>query len=226
MALTTVDALSTILTTTAGRDKTSRFVQFASKMMKWLLPLVDSDPQKLEILGNLYGNMSMTRKVLRFGREYPSVKSFVDAIPDGGLGGCGVEEFLNVVNKGAFAAYVFADHLMYFAKMGIWKPDAATLKKMDFITEGLWLLETVAAVMLCIVKLQKLEGQKGVLAQKARENLTRALIRNLFDVPVCLHFMKLAPDNIEPGLFGLCGAASSAMSLMDMWPKKAEGHKL
>lgn len=218
--------LSTILTTTSGRDKTGRWVQFCCKMMKWLLPMVHNDPEMIKTLGNLYGNMSMTRKVLRFGREYPTMKDFFANIPAEGLAGIGMEQFFNLLSKGAFCGYILADHMMYFQKIGLWKPDAQTLAKANVITEGLWLLETVANVILCIIRLQKLDGKTGVLADKARNDLYRALIRNLFDIPVCLHFMEWAPESIEPGLFGFCGTVSSTMSLMDMWPKSAAGNSM
>ena len=51
----------------------------------------------------------------------------------------------------------------------------------------------------------------------ARNASLRAVVRNVLDLPVALHFMGYTGDHPH-GHFGIAGAITSAISIWEMWP--------
>ena len=70
-----------IINTRVGRDKACRMIQYLSK---FIIPVLAAQgPRHIDLkerLEKLAGNMSLTRKVLRFGLPIPLIKGIMDRI--------------------------------------------------------------------------------------------------------------------------------------------------
>ena len=67
----TSDTLNKFLTTTIGRDRTNRLIQYLCK----LLIALSSSPETLGKLNSLHSQVSNTRKVMRIGRQLEFYKN-------------------------------------------------------------------------------------------------------------------------------------------------------
>ena len=128
---------------------------------------------------------------------------------------------------------------MYAQRIGFWQPDSQQLALTNQLTEGSWLGEIVFTLLEQLVRLAALSNQdttvlKGVAmvgsggvvsvaassvsaTELARHAALRSIVRNSCDLPIALHFLGLT-GNYPHGYFGLLGAASSLISLYEMWP--------
>ena len=61
-----LDKMDIVMKTTAGRDKTCRFVQYFIKFLIPLIKIRKNQPNLIEKLKNLAGSMSTFRQIIRF----------------------------------------------------------------------------------------------------------------------------------------------------------------
>jgi len=204
-----LDQLCVYATTTNGRDKLFRLVQYECKLLKWLL--AGSSKETLDILSQLGSAMSMSRNALRFFREWPQFKTFVASLDANSK--LGLEGFLDSTAKLAFFFYLSFDHFMFAAKIGLWKPTPRAKYLMNQLTEGSWLIECIATVLHRYIKIGQLRDTENAV----RNAHTRALVRNALDIPIALHCLDCT-GNHEGGHFGGLGVLTSVMSIWEGWP--------
>lgn len=115
-----VDKFIAMLNSTTGRDKLCRWVQYFSKFAAGLLinsMLFGQGKNKALAakISALSANMSLTRKVLRFGRPISVFKDLMAKLDNGEVAGFGAFRFLGSLFLGL---YFLSDHLVYFQKIG------------------------------------------------------------------------------------------------------------
>lgn len=124
-----------------------RFIQY---FIKFIVPAIASrGPQNNDIkdrLEKLGGNMSTTRKVLRFGKPIPLIKAIIDRL---------VEHqkrpvrmfWLRTLNDIFLTLYFLTDHPLYFQKIGFIKMDKDTVNQIDYINNLFWLFNAVLDII-------------------------------------------------------------------------------
>ena len=136
--------------------------------------------------------------------------------------------------------YFFTDHPLYLHNVGFWKYSPKFIKNCDYINNVFWLLSSLFDIVCTVVEinyLQKqikkvandLSGDKSVaddqMKSRLREQLREHrialkkqwlnLFRNVIDLPAIFHFMGSKSISATQG--GVCGAATSLISLYGMW---------
>ena len=227
-----------LLETTNGRDKFCRLLQFGTKYLKWKEETSKQrSEQRVQQYSAVSSSMSTVRKALRLFRTLAVLRAVHRAWPASGSE-VSLELLLNLAAKLCLASYFFFDHLMYAQRLGLIAPSQPDLTLLNQATEGSWLGETLLTLLEQLVRLYKLQQERGQLSvivsgsgnviaglvtgagvgwQERRSAALRTLLRCLLDVPIALHFLGLTGDHPH-GHFGLLGVGSSLISLYDMWP--------
>jgi len=210
----------------------ARLLQYTAKFLKWRAEEgVPPSKDVVEQWGSLYTQLAMCRKVLRFGRPIPLLRDAAATIPffsansrEGSL--FQKEEYArtleNIVlwlNKLALAHYFLLDHVMFFIKIGWYKPNSELTNRLNQLTEGSWLLEALTGLAAALIRLYIIRNNAtNELTRADRAKQFRAVVRNGIDIPLILNFLGKTPAWIPHGYFGLCGTVSSAISVWEMWP--------
>jgi len=210
-----------LLETTNGRDKLCRLIQYTSKAMKWRMETTKQSEEKVKMWHELMASMSLVRKVLRFFRSIAVLRALRAAIPSD-MSKMDSVLFFNILAKFCLANYFFWDHFSFAHKVGAWKPkDQKLVTLTGQLAEGSWLAEIVLTLIENLIRLQKLSSvDPSPAVDTARNAALRSIFRNLCDAPLACHFLGIEPFKSHPhGHFGVLGAASSAVSLWEMWPQ-------
>lgn len=103
-----------LINTQLGRDKTCRFVQY---FIKFIVPMIAARGAQYndtkDRLEKLQSNMSLTRKVLRFGKPLPLVKQIMDRFNSHTKSPVR-NVFLRTIADIALIMYFVTDHPLYF----------------------------------------------------------------------------------------------------------------
>ena len=90
--------------------------------------------------------MSLTRKVLRFGKPIPLVKNIIDRTADHQRKP--VRNFaLRTLSDIFLSLYFLTDHPLYFQRIGFIKMDKALVDKIDYWNNVFWLLNAVLDII-------------------------------------------------------------------------------
>jgi peroxin-11C len=99
-----------------------------------------------EKLEKLASNMSLTRKVLRFGKPIPLVKNIIDRYADHQKKP--VKNFaLRTFSDIFLSLYFLTDHPLYFQRIGFVKMDKVLVDKIDYWNNIFWLLNAVLDII-------------------------------------------------------------------------------
>lgn len=107
-------------------------------------------------LEKVQSNMSLTRKVLRFGKPFPLIKAIIDRFkahekkPVRNI-------LLRTLSDIFLALYFFSDHPLYFQRIGFIKLDKSWLDFIDYWNNIYWLLEAVIDIYCDLVDLYYLD---------------------------------------------------------------------
>lgn len=119
--------------------------------------------------------MSLTRKVLRFGKPIPLIKSILDRFKEHEK-----KPVRNILLKTLsdifLALYFLTDHPLYFQRIGFVKMEKDLLNNIDWINNVFWLLEAVIDFYCDLVDLYYIDQEiKSVVRNAKRVILYRKL---------------------------------------------------
>lgn len=181
--------------------------------------------------------MSLTRKVLRFGKPLPLIKAIMDRFKQHQKSPVR-NIVLRTLSDISLALYFISDHPLYFQRIGFIKMDKATVDFIDYWNNIYWLFECLVDIYCDLVDVHYLDKEIGQLKASLKgessggQAETKAkikelslkkfalilnIIRSSVDVPVIFHFM--GSPRFSSGLAGFCGTISSSISLYNLWGK-------
>lgn len=140
--------------------------------------------------------------------------------------------------------YFFTDHPLYLHNVGFWKFSPEFIKNCDWINNLYWLLSSLFDIVCTVVEINHLmkqirklkqqmastgkmaqlgpDDEQGASLRSQYKELRVALIkqwlnlaRNVIDLPAIFHFM--GNQSISATQAGVCGTATSLISLYGMW---------
>ena len=153
--------------------------------------------------------MSLTRKVLRFGKPLPLVKQIMDRFkaheksPVNNI-------LLRTLADIFLALYFLTDHPLYFQRIGFIKLDKQTVDRIDFWNNIFWLLEAVLDIYCDLMDIaainRQIAGLRASLKSEGAYNETEvksqirdlnikkmpiilSAVRGSADIPVIFHFL-------------------------------------
>ena len=162
--ITLFEKIQNIITSGVGRDKMCRVIQY---FIMAILPILKSRGAHFnelnERLGKLKSNMSMTRKVLRFGKEFPLITNIRNNLAKHEISPVRMILY-KVLNDLALTVYFFTDHPLYLHNVGFWKYSPTFIKKCDFINNIFWLLNCLFDIVVTIEEINYQKKQMKKLA--------------------------------------------------------------
>lgn len=154
-----LEKMINIINTGAGRDKTCRVIQYA---IMALLPYLKARGahfnELVARLSKLKSSMSMTRKVLRFGKEIPLITGIRNKLalheetPQRMI-------LYRILSDLTLILYFFTDHPLYLHNVGFWKYSDKFMKNCDYINNVFWLLSSIFDIMCTVVEINHLQKQ-------------------------------------------------------------------
>jgi len=103
-----------LINTRVGRDKTCRIIQY---FLKFIVPILATQGDKYgtlkEKFEKLGSNMSLTRKVLRFGSYIPLIQNMTKRLQDYNPRNKGLV-FWRTISDLSLVIYFLTDHPLYF----------------------------------------------------------------------------------------------------------------
>lgn len=238
-----LENLINMINSGVGRDKMCRIIQYT--IMAFLPYMKARGAHMNELVGRLSklkSSMSMTRKVLRFGKEIPLITGIRNKLalhevtPQRAI-------FYRVLSDLTLILYFFTDHPLYLHNVGFWKYSKKFNDNCDYINNVFWLVSSLFDIVCTVVEIQYLNKQIKKMAsqlnepsnggkpadEQAKQQLRGQLRehkillikqwlnfwRNVIDLPAIFHFMGSKHVSATAG--GLCGAVTSAISLYGIY---------
>ena len=119
-----MDKVAPLTNTHGGREKSIRFIQyFSTFLMPTAKQLYKPGDQLTKLLAKLLmlkNNMSLTRKVFRFGGEIPTILNIINRFRTHQTTAVKMI-FYSTLNDILNILYLLTDHLLYFIKVGFIK---------------------------------------------------------------------------------------------------------
>jgi len=210
-----------LLETTNGRDKTVRLLQYGSRFLSWWL-LNQSKPELAKRFSNLESHSSLSRKVFRLLKSLSYVQAAWKTM---GQEEDSVVQSTGVVQNICLALWLYYDHIIWAAKIGLVQKDVAPQTRKANI---FWLIAMImgivkSAYQLNITQQLSLSTQKPEALDalnKRKQEYVLELLRNLLDVPIPLTALnQQAAAAIPTGIVGLCGTITSIIGMQQVWSK-------
>lgn len=226
---------------TNGRDKLFRLIQYGSKLVTWYLQTDRGKVEFLEKLKKLETSMSMTRKLLRFGKSLDFIQGALKTIHLSDP----VLRLTITMSKLCQAVFLLFDHIVFAHNLGLVKADK---EKWSRYSSQFWLYSLILNLLrnlydiLSIItnearaqeNLQKRSqfmnggtdhssvsrkrmGNVQMLKKCCFENQPVVLdfLKNLSDLVLPLH--SLGKLNVSGGVLGFLGVISSAVGVATVW---------
>ncbi|XP_063433486.1 peroxisomal membrane protein 11B-like [Mytilus trossulus] len=226
---------------TNGRDKLFRLLQYGSKLISWYLQTDQGKLEFLEKLKKLETSMSMTRKLLRFGKSLDFILSALKTIHLSDP----VLKLTITMSKLAQSVFLIFDHIIFAHNLGIIKADK---EKWSRYSSQCWLFSLTLNLLrnsydiLSIIsneaKAQENRQRRGQYVNggiehsvTSRKPMGRVQILKKCcyeNQPVVLDFVKNMSDLVLPlnslgkikvsgGIQGSLGLLSSAIGIATVW---------
>ncbi|CAB4391174.1 unnamed protein product [Rhizophagus irregularis] len=226
----TVDRSLKYASTTVGRDKVYRAVQYFARFLAWYLKRQDyNNKEIIQRLSNLKSALGLSRKLMRLGKSMEHLQHATKAL--------NVEdEFAKYVTIGrqlGYAVYLFWDTFSWVHSAGVYK--FQQIKRINENSCKAWLMGLLFSIIHGLYKLHQINSQRGSLISKAKIAETserskdtatlkkerKAAIRQLIqDVLDCsIPATALGYIHLEDGLVGLTGFITSIMGAQSQWKK-------
>ena len=106
-------------------------------------------------LSKLRASMSLTRKVLRFGKEIPLITGIRNRLiaheqtPQKMV-------FWRTISDISLILYFFTDHPLYFNNIGFWLYEKNFLSNIDYINNVFWLINSILDIVVTLSDMQSL----------------------------------------------------------------------
>lgn len=151
-----LEKMINIINTGAGRDKTCRIIQYSIMAFLPLLKARGAHFNELVVrLSKLKSSMSMTRKVLRFGKEIPLITGMRNKLADHEVSPQRMITY-KMLSDFTLILYFFTDHPLYFHNVGLWKYSNSFMDKCDYINNVFWLVSSLFDIVVTVAEINYL----------------------------------------------------------------------
>jgi len=216
------------VSTTVGRDKLLRTLQYFSRFYAWYLFRTNGTPAEIAPFTAIKAQFGLTRKLLRIGKNVEHFKAAALAADSKSLDP--VQKYCAVGRQLGYAGYLTLDTVTVVDAVGIRRFEAA--KRLQVEAYRCWMLGLVFSAVGGVYGLYQLRQQQaqiektdgeGVVAskriEKERAALNLQLLSDLCDLTVPTTAIGLA--NFDDGFVGLAGTVSSLIGVYTQWKKTA-----
>jgi len=219
---TQIDSYSKLLKyleTHNGRDKIVRLFQYGGRFLAWYM-INNGKADQAKKFQTLEESSSLARKVFRLLKSLSYLQAMMK---------CYIEEpdpivkLTTVVQNFSLAGWLFFDHIIWGAKIGLFKADVPSHAKKANI---FWLIAMVCGIVKSCYQM-KLAQDSLNSKPESKDNIRKAqfeygleLVRNLFDLTIpTTGLSKQAAAVIPSGVVGLCGSVTSVIGIYQVWSK-------
>ncbi|TDZ32374.1 Peroxisomal membrane protein PMP30A [Colletotrichum trifolii] len=216
------------VSTTVGRDKVLRTLQYFARFYAWYLFRTNGSKAEIAPWDAIKKQFGLTRKILRVGKNVEHIKAAASASDAKTMDP--ILRYAAVGRQLGYAGYLTFDAATVLDAVGIKKWEGAKrLQKEAYRFWAMGLICSVVAQTYTLYRLQQREAKvdkkegEGVVQSK-RIALERAasqlqIISDLCDltVPTC----ALAWVALDDGVVGLAGTVSSLIGVYNQWKKTA-----
>jgi len=216
------------VSTTVGRDKLLRTLQYFSRFYAWYLYRTNGTPAQIAPFESMKSSFGQARKILRFGKNIEHLKAAAVAADSKGLDN--MVRYCAVGRQLGYAGYLTLDAVSTLDAVGVRKFEG--VKKVQKEAYRFWmfgLMFSVASSSYSLWRLRQQEGRidkkegEGVVAskriQKERAAINLQLLSDLCDLTVPTSAIGLT--NFDDGFVGLAGTVSSLIGVYGQWKKTA-----
>jgi len=239
-----------VLSSTNGRDKVSKLIQYASRTLGFYLSKSESTKDLSNRFNNLFKGTASARKLTRLFKSLEFLNNMTTFITKNQLfshffeGKFDLEtiyngirnkdvEVLNLLSQFFFALYFYFDHFVWFINIGFLKRnDVNDFKKKSMKYWFYGLLLAVISDVLVYVRLTK--SNEMILnigrndpkkKEEMRENIKKKynIILNFVRNlgDICVSSHGAEMVNVlDDGLLGICGSIASVIGFYQAWPEK------
>lgn len=218
------------VSTTIGRDKLLRTIQYFSRFYAWYLLRTNGLPATIASFTTLKAQFGLTRKILRIGKNVEHFKAAAVASDSKGIDP--VVKYLAVGRQLGYAGYLSFDLLTVPDAVGFRRGKGEGAQRLQREAYKSWAAGLTFSVLSGIYSLYSLRQQEsridkkdgeGVVAgkriEKERAAINLQLLSDLADLTVPTTAIGLA--SFDDGIVGLAGTLSSLIGVYTQWKKTA-----
>eukprot|EP01130_Rhizamoeba_saxonica_P009188 TRINITY_DN373_c0_g2_i1.p1 TRINITY_DN373_c0_g2~~TRINITY_DN373_c0_g2_i1.p1 ORF type:complete len:216 (+),score=25.00 TRINITY_DN373_c0_g2_i1:100-747(+) len=215
MAEINIAAFYALLSSSTGRDKVSKLIQYGSRGLGWSFTSVGQKEIGNKMM-KLYKGTSSSRKLFRLFKSLDFILKFRKfretdrtSIPD----------LLALVSSFFYGFYFLNDHVVWLTSIGVLDRDVTPYKRAS--SNG-WLLGIIFAMLGDSVKLNQLSNSNEAHTEKVRKQIhdTRLkFIKNICDFCVALQSTGNT-NRFNDGALGVLGVVSALHGIYTAWPRK------
>jgi len=220
---TQIDSYSKLLKyleTHNGRDKIVRLFQYGGRFLAWYM-INNGKADQAKKFQTLEESSSLARKVFRLLKSLSYLQAMMKSYseePDP------IVKLTTVVQNFSLAAWLFFDHIIWSAKIGLFKADVPSHAKKANI---FWLIAMVCGIVKSCYLIQQTQKLLTTVKPEVQDSLRKAqtdygleLVRNLLDLTIpTTGLSKQAAAVIPSGVVGLCGSLTSIIGIYQVWSK-------
>ncbi|RDW85636.1 hypothetical protein BP5796_03961 [Coleophoma crateriformis] len=214
------------VSTTVGRDKLLRTLQYFSRFYAWYLFRTNGTPAEIAPWEAIKKQFGLARKLMRVGKNVEHFKAAAIAVDSKSLDP--VVKYCAVGRQLGYAGYLTFDMATVLDAAGIRKSPAT--KNLQTQAYRFWFMGLLFSTISGSYKLYSLRQQEGrinkedgegVVASKRIEKERAAtglqLLSDLCDI--CVPSSALGYTNLDDGIVGLAGTMSSLIGVYSQWKK-------
>ncbi|KAL7274293.1 Peroxisomal membrane protein PMP27 [Rhizina undulata] len=224
----TVSHYLRFISTTVGRDKALRLVQYISRFLAFYLYRKGYNASTLAPVESLKKQFASARKIMRLGKNVEHFKAAAQAKDNKSLDP--VLRYCAVGRQLGYAGYLTFDAMSWLDATGLWKGRSG--KKLQEQAYRAWMIGIIFSLAGGVYTLYSLtEKEKAVKKTEAEgkvegERIVRerkaTQIQLLSDAcDVCIPTSALGYIKLDDGLVGIAGSISSYIGLKAAWKKTA-----
>ncbi|KAK6361475.1 Peroxisomal membrane protein PMP27 [Orbilia blumenaviensis] len=227
----TVSHFLKFLSTTVGRDKLLRLIQYVSRFLSFYLYRKGYSAAVIAPFDAIKKQFGMTRKLMRIGKNVESFKSASLAYDEKAVDP--VLKYAAVGRHLGYAGYLTLDSIHYLDSSGIMKFNNA--KRLSDTANKFWFTGLVFSIASSVYTLRRiaerhaslnkqeaehsLEEKKLVKDQKA---VKKQLLSDVCDITIPGYALSTYGFNsLDDGIVGLAGTVSSVIGCLAAWDKTA-----
>ncbi|WFD33488.1 Peroxisomal membrane protein PMP27 [Malassezia cuniculi] len=218
--------------TTAGRDKSARTVQYLSRFLAYYTKSVGAPQESVARWASIKSNIGLSRKLFRVGRFLENFQSALKALNTTDK----VVRYLTVSRQLGYAGYLMLDALQWAQGAKAVRFQKETYEKISKSAARFWLLGLTSSLLAGAYKAYKLNERRAAASRPrptAEKEAERRVELNKIGAEtfaVRLQLLQDACDWINPatstgilglsdGTIGLAGVLSSLLGARSQWIK-------
>ncbi|CAI2181539.1 3632_t:CDS:2 [Funneliformis geosporum] len=220
--------------TTVGRDKVYKAVQFFSRFLVWYFKRQGYDKTTIQRYNNLKSTLGISRKLMRFGKPVEHLQHATKALNEVDE----ITKFTTIAQQLGYATYLFWDTFVWAHNAGVYK--FQQIKRINENAHRFWFIGLVFSIIHGLYKLYLNGYQHNFMRQvskarfaesseksnvrseaeslmKERKAVIIQLVQDVLDITIPA--TALGYLHLEDGLVGLAGFISSIMGIQSQWKK-------